>query len=123
MNGIYIKLIWIILTTRFPNERLIITSVSGNFLFDDFVLSEITDRYYLIKDSSVIPDVCYYDIFDKYQGADYNLGCAQYSDRGNLKHNLRQFSKLCSSSAVGCEQMIDTKNYSPYEFGYLERRQ
>jgi len=96
-----------------PNERLII-SANTNFLFDNFVLSEITDRYYLIKDSSVIPDVCYYDIFDDYQGADYNLGCAQYVDRGNLKHNLRQFSKLCSTSAVGCEQMIDTKNYSPY---------
>ncbi|MDP2944689.1 MAG: hypothetical protein Q8N57_03970 [bacterium] len=94
------------------NERLII-SANANFLFDDFVLSEITDRYYLLKNSSLIPNVCYYDIFNKYQGVDYNLGCAQYIDRGNLKHNLRQFSKLCSDSAVGCEQMIDTKNYSP----------
>jgi len=98
------------------NERLIITA-DADFLFDDFVLSEITDRYYLIKNSSQIPDVCYYDIFDNYQGADYNLGCAQYADRGNLQHNLRQFSKLCSSSSVGCEQMIDTKNYSPYGSG------
>lgn len=94
------------------NERLVI-SANANFLFDDFVLSEITDRYYLLKNSSLIPNVCYYDIFNKYQGVDYNLGCAQYIDRGNLKHNLRQFSKLCSDSAVGCEQMIDTKNYSP----------
>ncbi|MFA6194851.1 MAG: hypothetical protein WC719_03875 [Patescibacteria group bacterium] len=99
-----------------PNERLII-SANANFLFDDFVLSEITDRYYLIKGSSQIPDVCYYDIFDKYQGADYNLGCSQYADRGGLMHNLRQFSKLCSDSAVGCEQMVDTKNYSSYKSG------
>ncbi len=99
-----------------PNERLII-SANANFLFDDFVLSEITDRYYLIKGSSQIPDVCYYDIFDEYQGADYNLGCSQYSDRGGLMHNLRQFSKLCAESAVGCEQMIDTKNYSSYKSG------
>lgn len=93
------------------NERLII-SADADFLFDNFVLSQITDRYYLIKGSSQIPSVCYYDIFDNYQGADYNLGCTAYTDRGNLKHNLRQFSKLCASSAVGCEQMIDTKNYS-----------
>lgn len=96
-----------------PNERLII-SANANFLFDDFVLSEITDRYYLVKGSSQIPNVCYYDIFDEYQGADYNLGCSQYADRGGLMHNLRQFSRLCSESAVGCEQMIDTKNYSAY---------
>ncbi|MCX6794461.1 MAG: hypothetical protein NTY31_00455 [Candidatus Falkowbacteria bacterium] len=98
------------------NERLII-SANANFLFDDFVLSEITDRYYLLKNSSLVPNICYYDILNNYQGVDYNLGCAQYIDRGNLKHNLRQFSKLCSDSAVGCEQMIDTKNYSPYGAG------
>ncbi len=100
-----------------PNERLIISSVSGSFLFDDFMLSEITDRYYLVKNSSQIPNVCYYDIFDEYQGADYNLGCSQYTDRGGLAHNLRQFSKLCQSSAVGCEQMIDSKNYGPATAG------
>lgn len=95
------------------NEFLIITA-DKPFYFDNFVLSEVTDRYYLIKNSSQIPGVCYYDNFDNYQGADFNLGCSQYSDRGNLKHNLHKFSKLCSNSAVGCEQMIDTKNYAPY---------
>ncbi|MHB8904283.1 MAG: hypothetical protein ACYC40_04255, partial [Patescibacteria group bacterium] len=47
-----------------------------------------------------------------YQGPDYNLGCRQYSDRAGALRNLRQFSKLCAESGVGCEQMIDTKNYS-----------
>lgn len=95
-------------------------SGNGDFFLDDIILSEISDRYYLIKGSSQIPDICYYDTFDKYQGADYNLGCSQYTDRSGNKHNLHKFTKLCSESAVGCEQMIDTKNYSPYGPGFWE---
>ncbi len=95
-------------------------SGNGDFFLDDIVISEITDRYYLIKGSSLIPDVCYYDTFDRYQGADYNLGCSQYSDRSGNKHNLHKFTKLCSESAVGCEQMIDTKNFGPYGPGFWE---
>jgi hypothetical protein len=101
------------------NEFLTITS-SNSFYLDDLVLSEITDRYYLLQGSSQIPDACYYDTFDNYQGANYNLGCAEYTDRAGLKNDLRQFTKLCSDSAVGCEQMIDTKNYSPYGSGAWE---
>ncbi len=98
------------------NEMLVITA-DHDFYFDNIILTEITDRYYLIKNTSVIPDICYYDMFDNYQGADYNLGCAQYTDRNNLKHNLHKFSKLCSDSAVGCEQVIATQNYAPYKNG------
>ncbi|MFA6995318.1 MAG: hypothetical protein WC249_02815 [Patescibacteria group bacterium] len=101
------------------NEELVING-GGEFYLDDFVLSEISDRYYLIKNSSQISDSCYYDLAGNYQGADYNLGCAQYTDRNNLKNNLHKFTKLCSDSAVGCEQMIDTKNYSPYGSGFWE---
>jgi len=100
--------------------ELLVISGTGEFYFDDFILSEITDRYYLIHNSSQVPDSCYYDNFNQYQGGDYNLGCAQYTDRGQLKHNLRQFTRLCSNSSVGCEQMIDTKNYSPYDAGFWE---
>jgi hypothetical protein len=95
------------------NEILAITA-NGNFYFDDVVLTEITDRYYLIKGSSVIPDICSFGIFNNFVGLDQNLGCAQYTDRNNLIHNLSKFSKLCSSSSVGCEQMIATQNYTPY---------
>jgi len=91
-------------------EKLIIKT-EGNFFIDIIILTEITDRYYLIKDSSVIPDVCSNDVFGNYQGPEYNLGCAEYSVEGEKdKHYLRQFSKLCQESAVGCEMMIDTKN-------------
>ena len=94
------------------NEVLII-SANNDFYLDNFVLNEISERYYLIKNSSAIPAACYYDNFNVYQGPDYNLGCRQYGDRDNVFHNFRQFSKLCSESGVGCEQLIDTKNYSP----------
>ncbi len=92
------------------SEEILVISADGNVFLDNVILSEITDRYYLIKDSSQIPDVCSYDIFDNYQGLNYNLGCSQYSDRDGTKHNLHRFTQLCSDSAVGCEQVIDTKN-------------
>ena len=95
------------------NNEVLVISANNDFYFDNFILNEISEKYYLIKNSSVIPDSCYYDNFAVYQGSDYNLGCRQYSDRAKVQHNLRQFSKLCAESGVGCEQMIDTKNYSP----------
>jgi len=101
-----------ILDHEVSSSEVLVLSANGDFYFDDLVLTEIGDRYYLIQGSSVIPDSCQYDIFDVYQGADYNLGCAQYSDRDGLIHNLHRFSRLCSSSSVGCEQLISTANYS-----------
>lgn len=86
-------------------------SATHDFYIDDILLTEISDRYYLLKNSIKIPDICYYDNLGKYQGADYNLGCYQYSDRSKLKHNLHNFSSVCSDSSVGCEQMIFTQNY------------
>ncbi|HZJ40877.1 MAG TPA: hypothetical protein VFD16_01270, partial [Candidatus Saccharimonadales bacterium] len=98
------------------NEILVATA-NGNFYLDNFILTEITDRYYLIKNSSQIPNVCFYDIYDTYQGADYNLGCAAYADRSSVNHNLRSFSGICDSASVGCEQVISTQNYDPYGTG------
>lgn len=98
------------------NESLIITA-DHDFYLDNLILTAINDRYYLIKGTSKVPDVCYYDMLDNYQGADYNLGCSLYADRSGNSHYLRQFSSLCQDSAVGCELMIDTGNYSSYKQG------
>ncbi len=95
-------------------EVLIIES-DEDFYLDDIVLTEVVDRYYLIKNSWQTPDVCYYDTLDNYQGADYNLGCNLYTDRDNQAHYLRQFSQLCQDSAVGCQLMVDTKNTKDYD--------
>jgi len=97
-----------------PSERLVIRA-NNDFRLDNLVLQEISDKYYLVSHSSQIPDICYYDMFDRFQGADYNLGCSVYTDRAKVANNLRQFSRLCQDSAVGCEMMINTQNYSPYD--------
>jgi len=89
-------------------ESLVIKA-SGDFYIDDVKLTEITDRYYLIKNSWNTPESC-----DQDQNGDYALyymaGCSQYNDRENKINNLKSFSKLCSEAAVGCELMIDTHN-------------
>lgn len=98
-------------------EEKLKINADGSFFIDNLVVSEISDRYYLIKGSSQIPDICYYDMSDNYQGPSYNLGCAQYKDREGIINNLHRFSELCQDSAVGCEQMIQTYDSSDY-YGY-----
>ena len=96
------------------SESLVIEA-DGDFYIDDIRLTEITDRWYLIKNSWVTPDSCYEDILGNYVGPIYNLGCDEYYDRDNDTHFLHSFSRLCQESAVGCETMIDTDNYSDYK--------
>lgn len=95
-------------------ETLAFTA-NGNFYIDNIRLTEIVDRYYLIKESWNTPDSCYNDITGAYAGPYYNAGCGQYYDRDKKVHYLRQFSQLCKESVVGCEIMIDTHNSSDYE--------
>lgn len=90
------------------SESLVITA-NGGFFIDDIRLTEITDRYYLIKDSWKTPAVCNQDI-NKNPFPLYMLGCSQYKDRARNIHYLHNFSGLCQESAVGCELMIDTNN-------------
>lgn len=94
--------------------EILALSANGNFYIDDIRLTEIVDRYYLIKESWSTPDSCYNDITGVYAGPYYNAGCGQYYDRDKKVHYLRQFSQLCKESVVGCEIMIDTHNSSDY---------
>ncbi|PKM89050.1 hypothetical protein CVU83_00730, partial [Candidatus Falkowbacteria bacterium HGW-Falkowbacteria-2] len=95
-------------------EALVIVA-DKDFYIDNMVLTAINSRYYLIKGTSKVPDICYYDMLDNYQGEDYNLGCSQYLDRSRNTHYLRQFNRLCQDSAVGCELMVDTANSDNYK--------
>ncbi|MCF7820075.1 MAG: hypothetical protein K9M44_01205 [Candidatus Pacebacteria bacterium] len=102
-----------------PDELLVIKDANNPFVddffyIDDIVLTEVTDKYYLIADSWNTPESCYYDIIGNYQGVNYNLGCSSYLSGDNSLVYLRQFSKLCQDSAVGCDLMVDTKNTSDY---------
>ncbi len=94
------------------DQEALIISASGGLLLDDITLTEVTDRFYLIKDSWVTPDSCYYDTANQYQGVNYNLGCGAYTNRANATSYLRNFSHLCSDSSAGCELMALTNNSS-----------
>ena len=85
-----------------------------DFYLDDVKLTEIVDRYYLIQsDIWNIPDSCYRDVFGSINPM-ANLGCDAYTDRENNIHYIARFSSLCQDSAVGCELMVDTNNYTDY---------
>ena len=96
------------------DEEKIIIQADSEFYIDNIRLIEIIDRYYLIKNSWNI-DACMYDVSDIIQDRYYNLGCEAYRNTQGEIHNLRQFSKLCHESAVGCELMINTYNYSEFD--------
>ena len=101
------------------DTNLIITG-TNNFYIDDIKLVEITNRYYLIKDSWTFPmrdednNWCEWDLVSDEASALYSLGCDAYKDQDNKGHYLRQFSKLCPESSAGCEPVVDTYNYTPY---------
>ncbi len=95
------------------DTRLTITG-TGNFFIDDVKLTEVVDRYFLVKNSWQTPDVCYEDVFGNYQGTLFNLGCDIYTDRESSIHYLHSFNRLCPEPVVGCELMIDTQNSSDY---------
>ena len=90
-------------------DEILLLAAGQNFYIDNITLTEIVDRYYLIKDSWRTPASCDSDS----SGAPYALymlGCGKYTNRDNKIHYLKSFTELCSESAVGCELMIDTKN-------------
>jgi len=95
------------------SESLIIEA-DGNFYIDDIRLTEIVDRYFVIKNSWVTPDSCNQDIYGNPYPL-YMLGCEEYRDRDNRAHYLHSFDHLCQDSAVGCENMIDTQNSRDYD--------
>lgn len=103
------------------DEKLVIKA-NGDFYIDDIRLTEIVDRYYLIKDSWKMPkvdgkDICNWDIVTNAPHSLYSLGCEKYIDRDNNVHFLHNFNELCKESVVGCELMIDTHNYSDNNLG------
>lgn len=117
-------------------EKLVIEGSGGNFDLDNIKLIEISDRYFLIKDSWSTPLSCdnklsdpggleAYPLSTECQGKSTEqrmcffkemLGCSAYTDLGSQLHYLKSFTQLCQESAVGCEMVIDTRNTaSPYE--------
>ncbi len=82
---------------------------SGPVYVDNIRLTEIPDRYFLIKDSWTTPEECDKD-YNGTAAPRYMLGCSAYTTADNSTLALRSFSALCQDSAAGCEAMIDTQN-------------
>lgn len=82
--------------------RLTARDGSGNpatVYLDNLQLREITDSLFLIDNSF---RTC----------ADADLGCEAYVDRGNARHYLKSFTRLCSPDFLGCSALINTQNSS-----------
>jgi len=94
-------------------EKLVIAGSggTGDYYIDNIKLTEIVNRYYLIKNSWNTPAVCNADLSGN-PAPNYMLGCEEYTDRDRQTHYLKSFAYLCSESAVGCELLIDPKNSS-----------
>ncbi len=87
---------------------------SNPIFIDNIKLTEIPNRYYVIRDSWNTPEECDQDM----AGGDaprYMLGCSQYTKADSTQVNLRSFTQLCQDSAAGCEAMIDTHNSSDFK--------
>jgi len=81
---------------------------------DNIKVTEIPNRYYVIKDSWATPDECDQTVTGAYS-LHYMLGCSAYQDADGAINNLHSFSQLCQTSAAGCEKMVDTQNSSDYK--------
>ena len=106
---------------------LVIEGTKSVFYIDTIILRERADIYYLIRDSWRTPNSCIKegDPFNTYtinstdnigniiQGK--YVGCYEYSDRDSQSHYLYKFSSLCAEKDAGCELMIDTNNYTPFQ--------
>ena len=93
---------------------LVISGTSGNL--DDVRLTEVSDRYYLIKDSWNTPESCNQNIYGEDEDH-YMLGCQAYQnpDQPGTQY-LHSFDRICDPSSAGCEMMIDTHNSdSPFQ--------
>jgi hypothetical protein len=104
------------------DEKLFIQA-DGDYYIDDIKLTEVTDRFYFIKNTWTTPESCDNVINDpagNVCGGDYGspkrcapqemLGCDLYNDQDRQDYYLHNFTSLCQQDSAGCELMIDTKN-------------
>lgn len=86
---------------------------SDQIYIDNLKLTEIPNRYFLIRNSWVTPAECDQDLSGA-SSTGYMLGCSQYQRSDQTRVNLKSFSDLCSDTSAGCEAMIDTQNSTDY---------
>lgn len=99
--------------TRTTEGEKIRLQFSGQVYLDNVKLTEIPNRYFLIKNSWTTPAECDQDLSGA-SSSGYMLGCSQYQRSDQSRVNLKSFSDLCSDTSAGCEAMIDTHNSTDY---------
>ncbi len=82
------------------------------FNLDNVSIKEVDNYLYAIRNSWTTPLSCDTNPFlNPAQAAPrFMLGCKAYADTIGRVHNLKSFNHLCREEAVGCQEMIDTKN-------------
>lgn len=84
-------------------------TIGAGFYIDNIVLTEASQKLYLIKDSWTTPAVCDQTI-NGLLLPQAMLGCKAYNNRSNETSYLKSFGSLCRDEAVGCAAFVDTKN-------------
>ena len=91
------------------NNSLIFSDIGNKIYLDNITLKVVKDNVYVVKNSWITPTSCDQNFYGApEEGA--MLGCQAYLDTLNQTHNLKSFTGLCRSSAVGCQILVDTKN-------------
>ncbi len=103
--------------------------VGQTLYIDNVILKEVRQSVYAIENSWFTPVSCDNTIenptgtgcLDNRCNPYWMLGCATYRNRASQVYNLKSFESLCRPDAVGCEALIDTKNFdSPFGQVYNE---
>ncbi|MFH1111795.1 MAG: hypothetical protein V1712_01855 [Patescibacteria group bacterium] len=82
------------------NGVFLIISATQQFVIDNIVMRDLSDTFYVIKNSWDTPSIC---------GNEY-LGCSVYADRSGKNVTLTSFNQLCRPEAIGCEPIVNTQN-------------
>ncbi|MFC1612810.1 dockerin type I repeat-containing protein [Patescibacteria group bacterium] len=85
-------------------QEIVIKDVNNNLYFDNIIVKEVLENSYLIKDSWTVPEKCDEPI------SGFQLGCEEYKNIAGDFVQLKSFTDICPSEAVGCSRMIDTYN-------------
>ncbi len=94
--------------------RISLNGFRGVAFIDKVRVERITDVTYAIKDSWNTPAICDRTV-EGIPLPQAMIGCQTYTDRNQQQVNLRQFTRLCRESAIGCKAYINTENtLTPY---------
>lgn len=117
-NGVVLRPVWNVYrigpfigsasTNGMTRIRLSGFVASPSFL-DTIRVTQVTDVAYVVRDSWNTPASCDRTPEGVYQ-PQAMLGCQEYVDRNNAVSTVRQFTRLCRESAIGCSAFIHTEN-------------